>query len=532
MKVHGRWAAPHLAAAPLALALLGATACTIVSNFDVHECSTTTDCELPTMAPTHCERSQCVAGCESNAQCVRHDPRAPLCERPGGSCVPLLDEHADCTLVAGYDEEKLGALTLQDIDIVAAFAPGPRTSTSLSIELAANELSATTADMSARPLMTLICNDSPDKTADAIGHVINNLKAVATLAPGRGRALRVLLERADFLSPSFVLGAGGADASRESESDRLWYLGPDYTSATPIYEQILPIAIAAASSRSTPAALRIQSVVGDDPEDEALASAVYELLSVNGRDVRALTLADKFAETRLQGTPEAGLENLSFDAPGLVLFFCGTREAPRLATTARLIELIETKAEADSSPPPLYILGPRLHEDPSLHALVADRASLRSRIIGVRLDPPSDPELVGALRRRFHEAYPRAAMSGLDAMPTAYDGAYAISLALEAGRQGDSAMTAADVRLGFARVTDATFGTSIPVGPGPELIESALLAARTDRRFLLVGASGPIELDQRAHTRLGVPRVYGFAADGLPVDSVFEAVFENVASDD
>src|ERR1043166_9153831 len=103
------WLAHALCAAAL-------TNCTLLSDFDVNECSTSADCDVLTEGIRRCEAGRCVSGCGDNAHCVSVDPRFPLCPRVGAACVALADAAQECSVASGYDPRELGPLTLESID--------------------------------------------------------------------------------------------------------------------------------------------------------------------------------------------------------------------------------------------------------------------------------------------------------------------------------------------------------------------------------------------------------------------------------
>lgn len=507
--------------------------CTVLSDFDVHQCSTTFDCELHAAALMHCERSVCVSGCENNDHCARHDPRAPLCRRPGEECSPLFDEAAGCTSAAGHENSALNVSTLQDIDVIGVFVPSVRSSTWLSARLATQDLNATLSAVGAPPLIALACSDSPSTVAPAISHLTDQLGSVGTLAPARGRALRAALGLTMSSSPYFLLSPGG---SAVNSSDLLWHLGPDYASTLPVFQRMMSAAISAASARTTSAdSLRMASIVGDDPEDSALAAAVHELLAVNGANVQALTLADRFREIPLYtpepNTREVEHERLSSYAPDVVLLFIGARDAPGMLSASKLIESVEERSASRGSPPPLYILGPRLVDDTSLRRLAATHEPLRSRMIGVRADSLPELDALSALQLRFRNAFPEAERAGFGILPSVYDGMQTLLLAIAAARETGGTLDSRAVALGLSRITDPA-SDAIAMSPATDGTQSALLALRAGITVSLVGASGPIQMDPVKRTRDGTPRAYTFGRDGSLTDTGTAGVFEDAVNRD
>jgi len=527
-----------------ALCATGLTSCTLLSDFAVDECATSADCELLSGEIRRCEQARCVPGCSDNAHCAAVDPRFPLCPQVGGQCVALADVSEDCSATVGYDEQELSTLTLQGVDVIGAFASTPRSSTWLSLELAANEWNQArkaSPSTALRPLIVLLCNDSSASVSRAMPHLVQELGAQALVAPGDSSALRAALDPI-ATAPVFSLSPVGSSLSPEgleSEGDLLWYLGSEYLGTLPAYEQLLERAIATARSRApVPADFHIALVIGADSEDDALASAVERLIQVEGRDADGLIIDDRLRVVRapqeLRFDPTQGLERLLNPTPDLVLLFMGPREDPTALDASILVDVLEAQVKVHGAAPPLYLVGPRSLQAPALQELVAARPSLRSRVAGVRADPVPDGQLSEALQQRFAAAYPalrpRAPQrkQGDRALEPVYDALYSLAYALSAGRQA-TPEEAPGVLAGFRRITDAAASESIAIGPGLEQLEQAMQLLESGATLRLEGTSGAVRFDPGTHTRTGAPRAYVLGPDGRLLDIDPSTVFDSAS---
>src|SRR5690242_15550063 len=148
-----------------ATCLLCAAACTALSDFSVHQCELHADCSHLEGGAWQCLDSRCVPGCASNEHCSATDPRTPICSEPGGECVSLSSADGTCFASTGFDPVASASSTAQEMRIVGAFAPSVRSSTWLTLKLAADEINAAGGVASAggdQPLVVVLCQDSSD----------------------------------------------------------------------------------------------------------------------------------------------------------------------------------------------------------------------------------------------------------------------------------------------------------------------------------------------------------------------------------
>jgi hypothetical protein len=523
----------------LLVCVAGVAGCTVLSDFDVQECTSHADCDLLVGSVSRCESGRCLSGCNDNSHCAAVDLRFPVCERRGGACVSLTGLTGGC-VASGYEERALGALTLDGIDVLVAFAATPRSSTWLSFELAVtewNEARRSSGFEPSRPLVLLLCDDAEQSVSATVPRVLGEIGVRALLAPGDEAALRALLEPIRESRSVLVLSPHGSSIGAASGVSResVWFLGASDSATLPAYEQTLGRAVTSARARAPdPSSFQLASVVGDGSEDEALWNAVRPLLEVDGRDADELVIEDRLRIVRpppeRRFDPTHGLERLLDPTPQLVLLFMGPREDPAELDAATIIQQVEASVAARGAAPPLYILGPRSLEDVALHSSVARQPALRSRIIGMRADPGPDARLGAELEARFVAAYPAAASSAAVSHPnaSAYDAVYLLALASFAAQRG-GAESAGDVLAGLLRVVAGAPSVPIDVGPGQERSRRALQLLEEGVSLQLNGASGPVQFDD-ARTRLGAPPPYVVGADGLPRDvdpaNVFDAIAE------
>lgn len=503
---------------------LGLTHCTVLSDFDVYECSSSEECELLDGGIRHCKAARCEPGCSDSAHCASVDPARPLCPRRGAECVALVDAERVCSVASGYDERAFASLTLEDVDVIGAFAPTPRSSAWLSAQLAASEWNAERAQGSgARPLLVSSCNDAVESLEDALTH-LRALGAKAVLAPQREATLRAALESFASHPPGmFVLSPAGSAFAPQSVpgGELLWYLGADYFATLPAYAQLLPRVIEVGqASLAAPGTLRLASVTGADAEDAALEQQVLELLRVDDRDRARLRNEDRLLEFSvgavLPAEPERALEPLLQPLPNVVLLFMGPEEAPTAFDAATIVQLLEARVETLGAPLPLYVAGPRSSGDVALQKLVSESASLRARWVGVAAEPSPDAARRAALQQRFVAAYPvqrSDAARQLGAAALIYDATYLLAYGLVAAR------SATDVLAGFQRVTDAAAPERVSVGPGADGLGAGLQLLSSGRSFQLEGASGPCHFEAQGHTRTSEPRARIIGADGQPLDT-------------
>src|SRR5689334_8420065 len=88
--------------------------CTVVSDFDVHECQLDADCDSASGSISRCEQRRCVQGCADNRHCESVDPRRPLCEGSSGACVGLTTARGECFASTGYEPARMAEGHVED----------------------------------------------------------------------------------------------------------------------------------------------------------------------------------------------------------------------------------------------------------------------------------------------------------------------------------------------------------------------------------------------------------------------------------
>jgi hypothetical protein len=497
--------------------------CTLLSDFDVHECTESSDCVSALGAFGRCEQARCVsAGCSSNADCVAADPRFPLCQSAGGRCVALITEGSECPASTNYNPASMGALTAEDLILIGVFAPSIRSSAGLSLTLATDELNALgglPGPRGPRPLLAVQCDAS--RASAALPHLVNDLKVTGILAGLDADALRSVVSDDATSEPAFFLSPGGSHV-RPSElsanGEYLWYLGAEYRDAVPTYEALL--ARLSAYAQSAPAAppSKLASISSRAAEDEKLESSVFQALELDGSNAAALADQDRFLSFELSDDPEADrksvLEPLLTLRPNIVLSFAGgVYGEPARRERATLFRALAGVAEGDVAFAPFYVLGPRNIDDVSPARLAFEDPAFAGRALAVRAGRAQDPALGAALDARFREAFPEAESLGFRASPQVYDGIYYLAYASAASPPSSPGGRAAATQAGLSRVTDGS-AARIVVGPGPNGLEQAMTLLASATPFNLAGTDGPAEFDLGQHARPGQGHVYCWGENG------------------
>jgi hypothetical protein len=497
-------------------------ACTQLSDFAVHQCDRDTDCDL-LEGVDRCENGRCLAGCVSNQYCGSLDPRKPICQRPGGECVPLLDEDAGCYLSSTYDEVTMGGLTARDMVVVGAFAPTFRSSLWLTIELATDEINASRAAThqdAVPPVLVALCDDGRDSAPTGVKHLSEALDARAVIAPIEDLALRSTLVnsegdgRALFLSPS---GTSSDQVDIGQNADLLWYLGPRYTDTSPTYGVVLNALVRSLEARGRPlSALRIVSLVGASSEDKTLASAVRDLVRLGGDNATVLFDQNRYRTLDLNEVSSSEranqIDQVASYTPDLVLVFAGGAfDSSGGLERASVVQALEARTSPDWRP--LYLFGPRNTTDASLRRLAATSATFRARAAGISLELPLDAVLGPRVDALFQASYPDAVTpeSALSVEFTAYDAMYFLVYALTA-RSGDP-QRAAWPNEELARVTRT--GAEV-VNVGAADFGKAIDLLRSGSALDLNTTRGLVRFDPETHARGGIASSYCWAEDGRP----------------
>ena len=482
-----------------------ALACTPLSEFDVQQCTADAECETLLGPAQHCSQSRCVAGCASNRHCSGRDPRFPICPAVGAECVALNSQASACFGSTPYADETMGALTASDLLLIGAFAPGIRSSSWLTLLLAAEELNANgglpAPDGRLRPLLVLACDDSADSVVQALLHIVHDLKGQAVLAALEQRALAIALGVPEtrgavlYLSPNAVALPAG-----ESGATALWSLGGRNAAlARAVATTIARASDGAAARLAAGASAKVALLVSAAREDAELAQAMMEVLELSGRDgdglmaedrLRILELADASPTER-----SAQLREVARFAPDVVAIVAGGTFSDPDRTPRSTVVLDLEGLAAGSGWLPRYVLGPRNASDASLRELAMRDASFRARVLGVTADELPDAEAAGSLSVRFAERYGNL-RPGLAPVHAEYDALYLLAYALATAPPAASA--AESVELGLRHVTDGD-AEPIPVGPGPGRLERVRTLLVEDQPFDTLATSGPARFDPTRH---------------------------------
>jgi hypothetical protein len=502
--------------------LLGAGACTAISDFSVHQCEVHTDCARPEGGAWRCEDSRCVPGCASNDHCSATDPRTPICTEPGGECVSLSSADAACFASTGYDPQGSGSLSAKDLRMVGAFAPSVRSSTWLTLQLAVHEINAAGGASSPRgdqPLVAVLCDDSKDAVDTAMDHLVRELRVHAVLGSLEDEALRAALERPASKGDALFFSPNGADlssANGDPVERLLWYWGSAHSTAAPVYPALLDRLVTQSPQALTPDNYRIAIVRSSDREDEDLANLVTSSLSVAGVSGADLERFDRL-RTYVLGSGSEVPADLADFGPELVLVFAGGHEpqSPFLDRSRVITRLLELET---SSPlfRPIYVLGPRSDRDAWTANTLVNNSNFRARTLLVSSDRPIDLEHGRALAARYSAAYPALPLdaTGLQASAPVYDAAYYLAFALDAA--GSVAEPgAAELRDGLLRISDAA-GPTAKLGPADWATTRALF--RSEARLDLQGSSGPAAFEMQSQTREGSAGVRCWDAQGNVVE--------------
>jgi hypothetical protein len=485
------------------VALIWLGGCTLVSDFDVRECTQDDECTLPAGAVQHCQGSVCEQGCRNNTQCVSIDPRYPICTSPGGQCVALTDEAGTCYLGSEYSDATMGALTADRMIIVGAFAPRLRSSTGLTVQLAAREL--TSAGLFAEgPLLVVVCGDTLEQVPEAIEH-LDRLGVSAILAPADPTALRAMVSLPAPGRERLFLSLGGYLPSEGSEapSDRLWYVGPSYSGVIEAFPSLIAEVAARAEARRG-APVRIAVVTGSGEEEQRLGQQVRSRIVLNGQDATRLENEDRVHPFTLDDFPDPRADRvaeIAAYAPDVVLWFAsGSFGDVARRERSSVVETLEALAVSRADWAPVYLFGPRNTEDAALRSLALESAAFRARSVGLRADRAADPAVMTGFFERFEASFPSASAKrlALHPMPSAYDAFYYLSYARALSKVSGSVN-----RLGADTERSDTQVTVGPAGfdPAARLLSGGI-------PFELTGTSGPLTFADADHARSAPVRTY------------------------
>jgi hypothetical protein len=516
LPAHQRWLAGAIASAALN--------CTAVSDFDVHECSVDSECETLTGPVRRCENERCVVGCTDNHQCAALDPRFPICPEVGAECVDLLTEHGECYVSSGYSDETMGSATGKDLLLLGAFAPTIRSSTWLTLQLAANEINARgglpVASGPPRPVLLVACDDQSAHLPVALEHLVRRLGVRALLVSLEQNMLQAALDLPATRGGSLLLApTGSAAPSAPAESELFWSLGAPGVLAAPLYPDVIRrLADAAVARGALLADLKIVSLSSAAAEDDALAEAVQPQIRLGTVGVFELIREGRFERLRLDDDSSEArsqtMRHLAAVAPDIILVFAGgSFTRPRGAPRVSALQLLEASDGAASQWRPTYVLGPRNAGDPLLSQLARGGSGFGARALGITVERRPDPSLAVPLAARFAAAFPKAADSGpWGVSPAVYDAFYYLAYALAAAPRSELGSGATDVLAGLQQVTQPS-SPRVDVGPGAAGLELALEMLGQHLPFDVYGSSGPADFG-RDHTRTDMPRLYCIGADG------------------
>lgn len=501
--------------------LLGAAACTALSDFSVHQCEVHADCSHLEGGAWQCQDSRCVPGCASNEHCSVTDPRTPICSQPGGDCVSLSSADGACFASTGFDPVAEASLTAKDMRIVGAFAPSVRSSTWLTLKLAADEINAA-GGMSIgggeQPLVVVLCQDSPSAVDAAMDHLVRDLGARAVVGSLGDEALRAAVERPASKGKTLFFSPNGADlasSNGDAVEQLLWYWGSPYDAAAPVYAPLLERLLEQSGQLFAPEGYRIAILRSTDREDEHLANAVASSLSVGGVAAADLLRFGQLRTFVLSSGSELPGDLVEF-GPQLVLVFSGGHEplSPYLERS-RVVTALQALETGAPSFRPTYVLGPR-SDDAWTAFTLGSNPEVRARTLLVSADRRIDPTLDAPVSARFEAAFPGVPADAvtLRATDPVYDVLYYLAFALDSlDPRTDS--SASELRDSLGRISDAT-GQAAYVGP----LDWAGTRAqrRTSSRFNLQGSSGPAAFDGQSQTRPGVAAVRCWNEQGYLVD--------------
>lgn len=502
--------------------LVSTLACSLVSEFDVHQCDSDAECRTLLGKALRCEDSRCVVGCQSNSECIAFDPRRPICPRFGGTCASLTSGDA-CPISSAYDDASMGPLTGENMTIIGGFATSYRSPTWLSASLAIDELNAAraTATVEAPPAIVIMCNDTPEASRHALEHLVLDLGTHAILATLDNESLKRALTHAPTAGQAVFVIPGSLPLGADTEAapgSLLWYLGGNQLDAARVFPALMSLVLPTlgGSAGQLP---RVASLVGPDSEDDLLADAFESSLGIQGLGLQDLRRRGAYLRMEVQEPlSEDGLPSQLRDiaegyAPQLVWVFVGPRLAERALTA--LEQALRTVGAAE----PLYVLGPRSHDDSALRGFAASSATFGDRAIGIGVMRGHDASILDPLRERYSTAYPEAVAGGVhrEVAPLIYDAtyylAYAMSHAQSSARILGTSASAAAVAGGMHAVTQPT-GSRVTVGPGPGGLDLALPLLSRAEAINLIGTSGAAEFDGNLQVRSAPAFLFCWQPDG------------------
>jgi hypothetical protein len=477
-----------------ALSLLLGSACTLLSDLAVHQCVSSSDCDILDGSIRRCVNEQCVAGCESNHHCSEFDPRAPICPTPGAECASLTSDDGSCYVSSTYDDSSMGQMVGSDLTIVGAFAHTLGSSTWLSLGLAADELNAASlaGSPALAPTLVVLCRGGDD-AVKSMEHLAGSLGSTAVVASLEGVPLDAIRQHPDLSGRMLLLSPNPAEAAPEGDDARLlWYLGGRYADAAPAYIALIRRLQRNIEARLVPnRGLRIASLISAAREDVLLSNAVEVALELDGRNTNYLFREDRFRRFRLSDDSPAARAAVPADiaayAPDLVLVFAaGEFQTPAGEPRLGILRALEEAAEG-SEWSPFYLLGPRALGDDTTAQLAASAERFRSNTIGLSLDRGWDPGRREGLLGRFAAAFPEASLTSLYPAFNAYDALYYVAYATGVARAQRRASSADALMDGLARVTDPG-ADCVDTGPGG--IGAASEAILAGAPFQLCGVTG------------------------------------------
>jgi hypothetical protein len=410
--------------------------------------------------------------------------------------------------------------SVEDSILVAAFASSVRSSTWLTLQLAAQEVRSeqlSGPSQPSPPVIVVLCDDGPETIDDATTHLVADLGVRAIVASfddtTRAGAVAGVSDRAFLLSPDGALG--------EPLTQQYWHLGGDHRAVVPIYADLFDGLARSYALRTTPdqPPYHIAFVLGT-LEDKALASLIQAVLMFDGANAGELAVQDRLRSFHLSedaAETERTISDLIRFAPDLILAFTsGSFSSASRHERAAVIGRIEEARAASSDWAPLYIIGPRRAGDSYLESLARADASFRSRAIMIDVGLPGQSERA-ALGARFAERYPRADShrEAASPAPRIYDAFYYLFYA-EAAARRLGALEPMQLGVALSHITDPS-GPAVRVGPGSEGLTLGAGLLRAGSAFALQGITGAGPFDVASQTRDTVPATYCWRADGAPV---------------
>jgi hypothetical protein len=443
-----------------------------------------------------------MGGCRTNQDCVAASADEPyLCRPTDHSCVALKTE--ECPLAYGTASDP-NAIFFGAFATLNAAVPDENAIV-WAHRLALDELSGDangglpTPNGKRRPLVMVVCNNSPDTVDKGLSHLADELQVPAVLATLKpGDLLRGFEAHRDI----FYLSPTGATRAVVDENDNglIWNMLGQPSDLAPTYAKLLTLAEAYVKvQRSLTAPLRVALVTTNEAFDSELASFVEPVLTFNGQSTSQNADAGTYAGFTVDTSdpqPEAWAQNIVKFHPDIVI----STASETFSEKGGLLETLESDwNEIDlTAPRPFYILSPYNAGDLSNVLVLMNNlikggvdAQPNRRVVGVGIAGPTDLTLQNQFATRLRTEFPGADPDSGNYYDASYFLAYAMYAAGAAPLTG-SAIAAAMPRLVNGKVIDV----------GPANISAAYQALpKPDSMIELDGTIGPPDFDLKSGVR-------------------------------